>query len=155
MRLTEFLSQSMVKIPLAGLTKREVLQELVEVVCQDQDDSVTEHVLQSVLERERLMSSGIGRGIGLPHGYSPGGMEFAAAMGVCPEPIPFDAIDGQPVRLVFLLISDEEHLNTKLKALARVSRFLHREDFRTALMECTSPADAMRVIAEEEARHRI
>ena len=155
MRLTEFLSESMIKIPLEGRTKNEVLRELVELICRDQEDSVAEHVLHSVMERERLMSSGIGRGIGLPHGFSPNRMSFAAALGVAPEPIPFDAIDGEPVNLVFLLVSDEEHLNTKLKALARVSRFLHREDFRNALGDSASPADAMRVIAEEESRHRI
>ena len=155
MRLTEFLSQSMVKIPLEGHTKNEVLQELVDLVCDDQEATVAEYILHSVMERERLMSSGIGRGIGLPHGFSPGGLSFVAALGVAPEPVAFDAIDGQPVSLVFLLISDDEHINTKLKALARISRFLHREEFRTALVECASPADAMRVIAEEETRHRI
>lgn len=155
MRLTEFLSQEMIKIPLAGRTKVEVLKELVELVCGSHEDSVAEYVLQSVLERERLMTSGIGGGIALPHGFSPDGTAFVAAFGVAPDPISFDAIDGQPVKLVFLLVSDEDGLNTKLKALARISRFLHRENFKQALWSCSSPEEAMRVIVEEESRHRI
>ena len=64
-------------------------------------------------------------------------------------------IDGKPVEIVFLLVCDEEHTNTKLKALARVSRLLHREEFRQGLAASTSTAEAMRVIVDEEARHRI
>jgi mannitol/fructose-specific phosphotransferase system IIA component (Ntr-type) len=155
MRITEFLVQPSIRVPLRGATKEEVIKELVDVVCQDHDRAVADYVLQSVLERERVMSSGIGRGIAIPHGFSPQAISFSAALGIADEPIPFDSIDGKPVKLVFLLVSCDDHTNTKLKALARISRFLHREDFRIALSECTSTEQAMNVIAEEESRHRI
>jgi mannitol/fructose-specific phosphotransferase system IIA component (Ntr-type) len=155
MRLTEFLSPEMFKVPLAGTTKGEVIRELVELACRDAPAEQIEAVVRSVLERERLMSSGIGQGIALPHGYSTGLTAFAAAFGIPTRPIDFDAIDGLPVTLVFLVLSDDEHTTTKLKALARISRHLHREAFRTALAASTTAAEAMGVIADEESRHRI
>jgi mannitol/fructose-specific phosphotransferase system IIA component (Ntr-type) len=155
MRLTEFLSTPVIKVPLEGTTKAEILWELVGLLCQGADASSAEEVYQSVMEREQLMSSGIGQGIALPHGFSPSSMSFAAALGIPRRPVDFEAIDGRQVTLVFLVVSDEAHINTKLKALARISRLLHRQEFREALAASTSAGDAMQVIVDEEARHRI
>ena len=80
---------------------------------------------------------------------------FAGALGIPSQPIEFDSIDRKPVEIVFLLVCNEEHTNTKLKALARVSRLLHSEDFRKGLAASTSVEEAMQVIVDEEARHRI
>lgn len=155
MRLTDFLSLPVIKVPLEGGTKAEVVRELVDLVCENEGQATAEQVYQSVMERERLMTSGIGQGIALPHGYSPTSMPFAAALGVAKEQVEFDSIDGKPVALVFLIVSDEGHTNTKLKALARISRLLHRGDFRTALAASSSAVDALQVIVDEEGRHRI
>jgi mannitol/fructose-specific phosphotransferase system IIA component (Ntr-type) len=155
MRLTDFLSKPVVKVPLEGETKPEVVKELVALVCAEAGVPADDAVVRSVMERERMMSSGIGQGIALPHGSSPSPLGFGAALGVPAQPLDFDAIDGRPVNLVFLVVSDEDHTNTKLKALARISRLLHREEFREALASCSSADDAMRVIVDEEARHRI
>jgi len=155
MRLTEFLSQSAIKVPVEGTSKRGVIHELVDLICAREGEAFVEQVYQSVMERERLMSSGIGQGIALPHGFTPGSTTFSAALGIAAQPIEFEAIDGKPVTLIFLIVSDEEHTNTKLKALARISRLLHRGDFRSALADSTSAVDAMQVIVDEEARHRI
>ena len=101
------------------------------------------------------MSSGIGQGIALPHGFWTRETPFAGALGITAQPIEFGSIDGMPVQIVFLLVCDEEHTNTKLKALARISRLLHREDFRKGLAASTSVEEAMQAIVDEEARHRI
>jgi mannitol/fructose-specific phosphotransferase system IIA component (Ntr-type) len=155
MRLTEFLSTTVIKVPLNATTKSEVVRELVELICREDGEPTTDLVFRSVMERESLMSSGIGEGIALPHGFSPSSLTFAAALGIPSRPLEFDAIDGRPVTLVFLVVSDEAHTNTKLKALARISRLLHRQQFREALAASSSADDAMRVIIDEEARHRI
>jgi mannitol/fructose-specific phosphotransferase system IIA component (Ntr-type) len=155
MRLTEILSEAVIKVPLEGTNKSEIVRELVDLICQDTDRNAAEAIYQSVMERERSATCGIGHGIALPHGFSPSWMSFAAALGVAPQPVEFDAIDGEPVNLVFLIVSDEMNINTKLKALARISRLLHGEDFRRALAASESAAGAMRVIVDEEKRHRI
>jgi len=155
MRLTDFLSPETIKVPLGGTTKEEVLRELVELTCPGEDEQFCAAALETIKERERLMSSGIGQGIALPHGLWTHEKPLAGSLGIPAQPIEFGSIDGQPVELVFLLICNEEHTNTKLKALARISRLLHREGFRTGLVTSTSAAGAMQVIVDEEARHRI
>jgi mannitol/fructose-specific phosphotransferase system IIA component (Ntr-type) len=155
MRLTDFFSPQVIKVPLDGSTKDQVVKELVTLIFPDATDTEKDTVWRSVMEREREMSSGIGQGIALPHGLSNGMADFAAALGIPSRPIEFAAIDGLPVNLVFLVLSDEKHTTTKLKALARISRLLHREEFRTALAASDTPAAAMQVITDEESRHKI
>jgi mannitol/fructose-specific phosphotransferase system IIA component (Ntr-type) len=155
MRLTDFLSPETIKVPLGGTTKEEILRELVEVTCRGEEDRFCDSVLETIKERERLMSSGIGQGIALPHGLWTHEKPFAGSLGIPAQPVEFGSIDSQPVEIIFLLVCNEEHTNTKLKALARISRLLHREDFRTGLAACTSSDEAMQVIVNEEARHRI
>jgi len=155
MRLTDFLSTETIKVPLGGTTKEDVLRELVDLTCRGEGAKSRDAVLQTIMERERLMSSGIGQGIAIPHGLWNLEKPFAGSLGIAARPIDFDSIDGKPVEIVFLLVCNEEHTNTKLKALARISRLLHREDFRTGLATSTTVEEAMQVIVDEEARHRI
>jgi len=155
MRLTDFLSPETIKVPLEGTSKVEVLRELVELTCQGEEEQFRDAVLKTVMERERLMSSGIGQGIALSHGFWTSETPIAGSLGIAAQPIGFDSIDGKPVESVFLLVCDEENTNTKLKALARISRLLHRKGFRKGLATSTSAEEAMQVIVEEEAQHRI
>jgi len=155
MRLTDFLSPETIKVPLVGTTKKDVLRELVELTCRREDQRFCDAVFETIMERERLMSSGIGQGIAIPHGMWTHENSFAGSLGIPAQPIDFDSIDGQPVEIVFLLVCSEKHSNIKLKALARISRLLHRKGFRTGLATSTSVDGAMRVIVDEEARHRI
>ena len=155
MRLTDFLSPQTIKVPLEGSTKEEVLRELVELTCRGEEEYFLDAVLKTVMAREGLMSSGIGQGIALPHGLWTHETPFAGSLGIPSQPLEFDSIDGKPVEIVFLLVCDEEHTNTKVKALARISRLLHREGFRHGLATSASAEEAMQVIVDEEARHRI
>jgi mannitol/fructose-specific phosphotransferase system IIA component (Ntr-type) len=154
MRLTEFLAPDRIKVPLQGKTKEDVVRELLALIPLP-DEATRDRVFQAVLEREKLMTTGIGNAIALPHGILKEGMELTGALGVSCDPVDFQAIDGKPVRLVFLLVSDEQHPGRNMKALARIARLLHREAFRKALMECGAPDETWRVIEEEEAKHRI
>ena len=155
MRLTDLLSESTIIVPLEGGTKEQVISALVDLLCPGLEPVARATVLESILERERLMSTGIGDGIALPHGTAPRGAELTVALGIPRRPVDFDAIDEQPVELVFLILSDDRDPTPKMQALARISRLLHRAAFRRELARCTSPADAMRVIVDEEARYRI
>ena len=79
MRLTDFLSPETIKVPLEGASKVEVLRELVELTCQGEEEQFRDAVLKTVMERERLMSSGIGQGIALPHGFWTSETPFAGS----------------------------------------------------------------------------
>lgn len=148
--LSELLTPDRVKIPLAATTKDDLLRELVSVVAEaagirDQDD-----ILRAVREREEVLSTGIGNGVAIPHGKSTAVPELILAAGVTGQGVDFEALDGKPVRLFFLLIGPEAAAGQHVKALSRISRLLRRDSFRTRLMEARSSEEFLRIIAEAE-----
>ena len=104
---------------------------------------IPERTIYDVLiERERLGSTGIGRGIGIPHGRLPGLDTLSGIFARLDRPVPFDAIDDQPVDLIFLLLAPEGAGADHLKALARVSRLL-RDRTVCEKLRGTDNADAL------------
>jgi mannitol/fructose-specific phosphotransferase system IIA component (Ntr-type) len=154
MRMTVFLSPSTVKAPLEGKTREEVIVELIGLLPLP-DDVCREEVFQSVMEREKLMTTGIGRGIAIPHGVTPISGDLMAAMGIPKQPIDFQSIDKRPVEIIFLLAACPNCPTEHIKAMARISRLLHREDFHESLTRCTSSEGVWSAIEKEEARHKI
>jgi mannitol/fructose-specific phosphotransferase system IIA component (Ntr-type) len=149
--LSELLSSDRVKVPLDSRTKSDVLQELVELVTTGRADRDSGAILASVRERELVLSTGVGGGVAIPHGKTPDIDQLVLAAGVAPEPIDFDALDGKPVRLFFLLVGPESASGAHVKALSRISRLLRRESLRTDLLAARSPEDFLRMIRESEA----
>ena len=133
--LSDLVTPERVKLPLAGRTKDEVLRELVDVVVPDQDQSVRDAIVESLNEREALLSTGVGDGVAIPHARTPLLDRLLIGVGVAHDPVEFDALDGHPVELVFLLLGPESAGAAHLKALGRISRLLRREHFRDALRE--------------------
>ena len=151
MLLSELLSVERVKVPLGSRTKSDVLQELVELVTRGRSDGDIGPILASVRERELVLSTGVGGGVAIPHGKTPHIDQLVLAAGVAPEPIDFDALDGKPVRLFFLLVGPESASGAHVKTLSRISRLLRRESLRTDLLAARSPEDFLRMIRESEA----
>jgi fructose-specific phosphotransferase system IIA component len=150
-QLTELLSPERIKIPLVSSSKDEILSELVEVVGHNAAVRDLEEVLRAVREREEVLSTGIGSGVAIPHGKSGGISELALVAGVKPNGIDFEALDGKPVSLFFLLVGPESAAGQHVKALSRISRLLRRDSFRVRLMESGSPDEFYSIIAEAEA----
>lgn len=151
MQLTELLSPERIKIPLDASTKDEILAELVEVVGANTNVQDLDEVLRAVREREEVLSTGIGGGVAIPHGKTAGISDLALVAGVKPEGIDFEALDGKPVKLFFLLVGPESAAGQHVKALSRISRLLRRDSFRVRLMEARTPEDFYSVIVEAEA----
>lgn len=151
MLLTELLKPDRVKIPLVSTTKDELLRELVEVVAQAARIRDREQVLRAVLEREEVLSTGIGNGVAIPHGKSGVVPDLVLAAGITSRGVDFDALDGKPVRLFFLLVGPEAAAGQHVKALSRISRLLRRDSFRTRLIAAESSKDFLSIIAEAEA----
>jgi mannitol/fructose-specific phosphotransferase system IIA component (Ntr-type) len=149
--LSELLSAERVKVPLDSRTKSDVLKELVELVTSGRNSADTGAILSSVREREMVLSTGVGGGVAIPHGKTPHIDQLVLAAGVAPEPIDFDALDGKPVRLFFLLVGPESASGAHVKALSRISRMLRRESLRTDLLAARSPEDFLRMIRDSEA----
>ena len=153
MTLMEILSGRSVVVGLKGQNKREVLEELVNSL--EVGDKITDRdkVLDAVLLREEIMSTGIGHGIAIPHGKSEYVTELGGVLGIKKEGVDFDALDGKPTYIFFLLVSPLDVSGPHIKALARISRLLKGEDFRQKLIAAADNEDAIAIIEEEEKKY--
>lgn len=151
MLLTELLTPERVKVPLVGRSKDEVLRELVELALPDADASAKAAILDALQERERVLSTGIGDGVAIPHAKTPLVDNLIVAVGLAESPIEYDALDGRPAELFFLLLGPEAAAGAHLKTLSRISRLLRREAFRDALRSAPDGPALYAVIQDSEA----
>jgi fructose-specific phosphotransferase system IIA component len=149
--LSDLLTSERVRVPLRGTTKDALLEELVEVLRDAGAVEDAEGVLRAVRERERVLSTGVGSGVAIPHGKSEGVAELAMAAGVVPQPVDFDALDGEPVSLLFLLVGPDSAAGQHVKALSRISRLVRRDAFRERLSAARDPEEFVALVAEAEA----
>jgi mannitol/fructose-specific phosphotransferase system IIA component (Ntr-type) len=109
-----------------------------------------ENVRAVVFEREKLVSTGVGKGFAIPHGKTNSVSDILAAFGKSSTPIEYDSLDGEPVHLVFLLIGKETLLAKHIKLLSRISRLMNNEEFRKKLIEAESPESILKIFQDEE-----
>ena len=150
MNLTEILKRDFILEELEARNQHEVLDELVRVFAMGGVRFDPEAMLQVLLERERLGSTGIGDGIAIPHGKLQGLDEILLSFGRSSEGISFDAMDGKPVHLFFLLMAPENSAGLHLKILAKISRMLKDTALRNNLLQAKSKEEIWRIIEEQE-----
>lgn len=151
MLLSELLTIDRIKIPLEADSKEDLLRELVSMVAMTDGISDEDAVLQAVRERESILSTGIGHGVAIPHGKSPSVPELRMAAGRAAAPVDFDALDGQPVALFFLLVGPESAAGPHIKALSRISRIVRRDDVRDRLIAANTPDEFLKALQDAEA----
>jgi PTS system nitrogen regulatory IIA component len=122
------------------------LERLAALLASGQPAVDAERILQVLTERERLQSTGVGGGVAVPHGSVDQLERQVGALLVCPEPIPFQAIDGEPVNILFALVGPKGVPAEHLKILARVSRLLRDGSFRQRLAQVTVGREAYELI---------
>jgi mannitol/fructose-specific phosphotransferase system IIA component (Ntr-type) len=149
--LTEFLTPERVLIPLAARDKAGAIAELIQHLT-DHSGGAFAEVLGSVEEREAVQSTGIGFGVAIPHARSTAVRELTVVCGVSAVPVPYDSIDGEPVRLFFLIVGPESSAGQHVKILSRIARLVRREDFRQRLCASTTAQEFCTVVAEAETR---
>jgi len=147
-RLSELLSPARIRVPLRAADKEGVLRELVEMVG---NGGLSDEVLAAILERERQFPTGIGYGVAVPHGKTPALSALVVVAGTTPAPVPYETIDGEPVRLFFLLAGPESAAGAHVKALSRISRLVRREPVRGRLLGARTPEEFYRAVCEAEA----
>lgn len=153
MLLNELITPEQIVIPLRARTKDELLRELVEVATgaeQAAGNDVAEEVLRAVREREAVLSTGIGNGVAIPHGKSSALATLRLAAGRTAEPVDFDALDGQPVYLFFMLLGPETAAGMHIKALSRISRLVRKQSVRERLAAAQTPEEFFQVLVEVE-----
>ena len=153
MRIDDFLAPEMVVPALQGRTKDDVIEELAEVVSKHHPEIDHWRLVGALQDRERLNSTALGEGVAIPHGRLAGAKRVMGAFGRSPQGVDFNSLDGKPTHLFFLLVAPEDSAGAHLKALARISRLLKDEAFRTRLMQAEDAASLYRVIREEDAKY--
>ncbi|MGH7501246.1 MAG: PTS sugar transporter subunit IIA [Longimicrobiales bacterium] len=151
MLLSDLLTIERIKIPLEAGSKEDLLRELVSIVANSDGIADEDAVLQAVRERESILSTGIGHGVAIPHGKSPSVPELRMAAGRAASPVDFDALDGQPVALFFLLVGPESAAGPHIKALSRISRIVRRDDVRDRLIAARTPDEFLKALQDAEA----
>jgi len=148
-RLSELLTPEHIRIPLAATTKGGILRELVEAAVSGNGYAADE-VLGAVLQREREFPTGIGYGVAVPHGRTPALSGLVTVAGTTPAPVPYETVDGEPVRLFFLLAGPESTAGEHVKVLSRISRLVRREPVRARLLAARTPEEFHRVLCDAE-----
>ena len=150
MLLIEILKPANIKIPLESKTKAEAIGELVQVLAASGDVTDQKKVLDAVLEREATRTTGIGNGLAIPHGKCQGTKDLVMAIGRAGTPIDFQAIDGRPVSIIWMLASPPDKTGPHIHALARISRLMTIDKFRAALLQAKTPQEAYDIIIAQE-----
>lgn len=153
MRIIDLLHEERVKVYLEQSGKDKILEELVELATRGRPDTQRSSALKAVYEREAVASTGIGLGVAIPHAKIPWGEELIVAFGLTRAPVNFDAIDGQPAQLFFLVLCPLGEAGLQLRFLARLSRLLHDATLREQLLACTTPAQVLEALRAYESRH--
>ena len=150
MRLTDILKPQNIKVPLASRAKADAIGELVTLLAENKEVNDAKKVLDAVLEREATRTTGIGNGLAIPHGKCTGTDHLVMAIGRPATPIDFQAIDGRPVSLIWLLTSPPDKTGPHIHALARISRLMTIDRFRQALNEARTAQESFDTIVKQE-----
>ncbi len=153
MRLTDILDPKLVLPELKGQNKREVLNEFSALLHENSKIQDSHEFLEVILAREALGSTGIGEGIAIPHGKLKSLKDLILSFGLSRAGIDFDAMDGKPVHIFFVLIAPEDSPGDHLKALARISRILKNRSFRERLQQQETAEEIYNEICREDEQY--
>ena len=150
MALADLIPSGGVCVDLGASSRKQALQGMAEAAA-EQTGLPARAIFDAVLQRERLGSTGVGQGVAIPHARLPGINEVVGIFARLRTPVDFESIDGRPADLIFMLLAPEDAGAEHLKALARVSRMLRREDVRQRLRAAPDNEAVYAVLAGEPA----
>ncbi len=152
MLLGELLHDGVIKTGLEAKNKVDAIEELIDLLVEAHEIPISQRdpVVEAVMARERSMSTGMEKGIALPHGASDRIDDIIAALGVVPAGIPFESLDGRPAKLIVLLILPKDKYQSHVRTLAGIAHLLKNENLREMLINAESPEEILRHIEMEE-----
>ena len=150
MKLTDLLNETFIIPELTSDSKEGVINELIDLFINDPRVKDIERVRQSVLEREKIMSTGVGKGFAIPHGKTDLVTDILCAFGKSSKPVEYQSLDAQPVFLIFLLIGKDNLVSLHIKLLSRISRMMTKDTMREKLLASKTKAEILNVFKEEE-----
>ena len=150
MKVADLLKDGFIISDLKGTGKDEVINELIDLFNGDPRVNDIDKIREAVLEREKIMSTGVGKGFAIPHGKTNHVNEILGAFGKTNNPIDYQSLDQQPVHLVFLLVGKDNLVSTHIKLLSRISRMMNKDEFRNSLLEAKSNEEILNLFKKEE-----
>ena len=153
MKISDLLTEDLVKTNLEGNSKDDVINAIVDLVATSPKVLDKEKVRSAVFEREQIMSTGVGDGFAIPHGKTDAVSDIVAAFAITARPIDYESLDEKPVRLVFILVSKVNMVGPHIKLLSRISRLMNKPDFRNKLLNVKSSKEIIEMFKQEEATY--
>ncbi len=150
MKISEYLTPSLIQMDLVSETKEELFPEMVQLFVKNglvHDAVAAVRVLE---EREEKMSTGVGNGIALPHGKLPEAKQSILALGISRNGIDYDSLDGAPVYIVIAIFADPENPAQHIEVLAEISRLFALPEFAQRIRAARSAEDVLNIIATQE-----
>lgn len=153
MKITDVLEEQYVRTNLPGTSKEEIIDSMIQLIGSSKNVLDKEKVRQAILEREKIMSTGVGNGFAIPHGKTDAVKDIVAAFAITERPVDYQALDEQPVRLVFLLVGRDSLVGPHIKLLSRISRLMNKDEFRRELLSSKTPKEVIELFQRQEASY--
>lgn len=152
MRLSEFLSENVIKINLEAEDKMEAIEELIDLLISEHEISLRDRdkILEVVFQREHSISTGVGEGIAIPHGSIDCIDDIIGAIGISSKGIDFDSFDGAPVYIVILLLVPKTKFGKHIKTLAQIARILGQVSIRNSICSAGSSEKVLSILEQSE-----
>jgi fructose-specific phosphotransferase system IIA component len=144
MRISDYLEPGQILLELKASSKDEAIRTLADTLAANPRVTDLDAFVADTFERERFSTTGIGHGVAIPHARTESVSDIVIALGRAPGGMDFEALDGEPVRLVFLIGTPKRrHLSTYLSVLARLTRLLEKSAFREKLLEARNTEEVL------------
>ncbi|MCX7833408.1 MAG: PTS sugar transporter subunit IIA [Ignavibacteria bacterium] len=150
MKISDILTEDLIEVNLPVTDKEDSINKMIDIAERSGKFIDKDEVKKSVFEREKLVSTGVGKGFAIPHSKTDSVSDVVAAFATLKEPIDFDSIDNEPVKFIFLLVGRDSLLNVHIKLLSRISRLMNNDAFREKLQKATSKEEILNLFKEEE-----
>ena len=153
MDICEVLSQDRVIIGVKSRSKLDVIREILELAATSPKIRDKERLLESILERERLQTTGVGFGLAIAHAKTDDVEGVVLSLGISKDGVNYDSLDGKPAHIIFMLTAATDKNTEYLSVLARIARIFKDEEFREAVIHTDTSADLLNLIRQREEGH--
>lgn len=152
MKFAEFMCNKSIHVALAATDKEATIREMVQSLCEAGQIAKEDYesIVRAVLKREELGSTGIGRCVAVPHTKHPNISKMVGTVAISQTGVDFDSLDGQPVHVLFMLISPPDQPSEHLRALELIAKQLRDDTFRRFMMQAKTPEDVYQLLEEAD-----
>ena len=152
MKISDVLSPELTRCAFSGRSKKRIIEALSQLLSEHLNggNELSERLFDNFVAREKLGSTGLGKGVAIPHCRTSGVKKIHGCLVKLTHPLDFDAIDDQPVDLIFALVVPEEKNDEHLNTLARIASIMQNDDYRQRLRSCAEDATLFNTVLELE-----